>query len=90
MWLAEGNSKNWLKHLINIQSIGPIEKIYPGHGSFSDSGLIFDAENYIMNFNKIVDNSKSRDEATELFLNIYNNYEMPEILEGSMISVFNK
>jgi len=90
MWLAEGNAKNWLKHLINIQSIGPVEKIYPGHGSFSDSKLIFDAENYIMNFNKIVDNSKSRDEATEHFLNIYNYYEMPEILEGSMISVFNK
>ena len=90
MWLAEGNSKNWLKHLTIIKSIGPVEKIYPGHGSFSDSKLIFDAENYIMNFNKIVDNSKSRDEATEHFLNIYNYYEMPEILEGSMISVFNK
>ncbi len=52
--------------------------------------LFFDAQNYIINFNKIVDDSKSRKEATEHFVDLYKNYKMPEILEGSMIGVFNE
>ena len=59
-------------------------------GSFSDSKLVSEAQSYIMNFNKIVDDSNSREEATEDFMNLYKNYAMPEILEGSMIGVFNK
>lgn len=90
MWLAEGNSKNWLNHLIDIRSIGPVEKIYPGHGSVSDLRLISDAENYIKDFNRIAGSSKNKDEAAKRFMGIYKNYQMPEILEASLMSVLNK
>ena len=88
MWLTEGQSKNWIIYLDEIKEIGPIKKVYPGHGSVSDEKIIEQAKNYINNLNLVISNSNSSEEAISKFKEMYPHYDMSEILEGSVIGLF--
>ncbi|MCG8379155.1 MAG: MBL fold metallo-hydrolase [Proteobacteria bacterium] len=90
MWLTEGNSENWIKILDEIQEIGPIVKVYPGHGTASDQSIIEQAKKYITDLNSVVGSSGNTKEAILKIKEMYPNYEMPEILEGSVIGLFEK
>ncbi|MGI9535306.1 MAG: MBL fold metallo-hydrolase [Thermodesulfobacteriota bacterium] len=88
MWLAEDQSKNWISFLEEVQKIGPIKKVYPGHGPVSDQRIIKEAIKYINDLNSVIGSSDSSEEAILKFKKIYPQYDMPEILDGSVIGLF--
>ena len=87
MWLAEGNLDNWLAQLDVIRSLGPIHSIYPGHGPVGGPSLLDDAEAYIENFKIAIDSSASQAEAIEFMTNHYPDYQLPQILHGSVRAI---
>ncbi len=88
MWLTEGQPENWLINLEEIKKIGPIEKIYPGHGRVSDPQIIEKAKNYIIDVTMIIEGSASTDEAILRIKEKYPQYKMPQILEGTVFGLF--
>jgi len=87
MWIGESNVGNWLEQLRNIRSIGSITTVYPGHGPVGSTDILDQAEEYLLSFKESVNNSKTIDEAIKKMRNLYPDYKMPEILEGSVRSV---
>lgn len=87
MWLGEGNLDKWLEQLGAVRSIGPISSVYPGHGPVGTADILARAGEYLMNFKGSVASSKTIDEAIRKMKNLYPDYEMPEILEGSVRAV---
>ncbi|MEQ9617704.1 MAG: MBL fold metallo-hydrolase [Deltaproteobacteria bacterium] len=87
MWLGENNLDKWLEQLRIIRSIGPISYIYPGHGPVGTVDILDEAERYILNFRNTLKDSNSFDEAVKRMKELYPDYEMTEILEGSVRSV---
>jgi len=87
MWLAENNIDKWLEHLRAIPSIGSISSVYPGHGPVGTVDILKEAEEYLLNFIESVNNSESIDVAINKMKKLYPDYQMPEILEGSVRSV---
>jgi len=87
MWLGENNIDKWLEQLRAIRSIGSISSVYPGHGPVGTVDILERAEEYLLNFKESVNNSKTIDEAIKKMRNLYPDYKMPEILEGSVRSV---
>lgn len=88
MWLTEGESKNWISYLDEVQEFGPIKKVYPGHGPVSDQRIIQQAKNYINDLNLVISSSNSSEEAILKCKKMYPQYDMPEILNGSVIGLF--
>jgi glyoxylase-like metal-dependent hydrolase (beta-lactamase superfamily II) len=87
MWLGENNMDKWLEQLRAIRSIGSISSVYPGHGPVGTADILERAEKYLLNFKESVNNSETIDDAIEKMKKLYPDYEMPEILEGSVRSV---
>jgi len=88
MWLTEGRIGNWLGYLEEIQEMSPVDKVYPGHGPVSDQVIIKQAGQYINNLKSVIQTSNSVEEAVAKMKDMYPDYEMPEILEGSVIGLF--
>lgn len=88
MWLTEGQSENWLVYLDQIKGIGPIDKVYPGHGPVSDQNIIDQAKEYINEVNMVIESSFSSEEAILMIKEKYPDYEMPQILEGTVFGLF--
>ncbi|MCZ6686027.1 MAG: hypothetical protein O6849_08615, partial [Candidatus Dadabacteria bacterium] len=59
----------------------------PGHGPVGSTDILDQAEEYLLSFKESVNNSKTIDEAIKKMRNLYPDYKMPEILEGSVRSV---
>lgn len=87
MWLGENNMDKWLEQLRSIHSIGPISSVYPGHGPVGTVDILCKAERYLLNFKMVVNESNSFDEAVKKMKELYPDYKMTEILEGSVRSV---
>jgi len=87
MWLGENNMDKWLEQLRAIRSIGSISSVYPGHGPVGTVDILEQAEEYLLNFKESVNNSETIDDAIKKMKKLYPDYEMPEILEGSVRSV---
>lgn len=87
MWIGENNAAKWLEQLKEISSIGPISTVYPGHGSVGGPELLAQAQKYLIDFTKTVNNSETIDEAILRMKELYPDYQMPEILEGSVRSI---
>lgn len=87
MWLAEGHLDNWLEQLDFIRSLGSIKTIYPGHGPVGGSILLDKAEDYIVNFKDAIETSESQAQAIRKMTMLYPDYQLPEILEGSIRAV---
>ena len=87
MWLGENNMDKWLEQLRAIRSIGSISSVYPGHGPVGTVDILERAEEYLLNFKESVNNSETIDDAIKKMKKLYPDYEMPEILEGSVRSV---
>ncbi len=87
MWLGENNIDNWLEQLKTIRSIGPITSVYPGHGPVGTAEILERAEEYLMNFKESANNSETIDDAINKMKELYPDYKMFEILEGSVRSV---
>ena len=86
MWLGENKMDKWLEQLRTIRSIGPISSVYPGHGPVGNADILERAEEYLLNFKESVNNSETIDDAIKKMKKLYPDYEMPEILEGSVRS----
>ena len=86
MWLGENNIDSWLEQLKTIRSIGPISSVYPGHGPVGTAEILERAEEYLMNFKESANNSETMDDAIKKMKELYPDYKMPEILEGSVRS----
>ena len=71
-----------------VQEFGPIKKVYPGHRPVSDQRIIQQAKNYINDLNLVISSSNSSEEAILKCKKMYPQYDMPEILNGSVIGLF--
>ena len=87
MWLGENNIDKWLEQLKTIRSIGSISSVYPGHGPVGTVDILERAEEYLLNFKETVNNYETIEDAIKKMKTLYPDYEMPEILEGSVRSV---
>lgn len=87
MWVAENNIERWLEQLKEISSIGPVSTVYPGHGEVGGPELLEQAQKYLIDFSETVKNSGTVDEAITKMKKLYPEYQMPEILEGSVRSI---
>jgi len=87
MWVGENNVDKWIEQLRGIRSIGPIVKVYPGHGTVGGPNLLEQAEKYLLSFKESVNNSETIDEAVTKMKKLYPDYKMPQILEGSVRAV---
>jgi glyoxylase-like metal-dependent hydrolase (beta-lactamase superfamily II) len=87
MWIGENNIDKWLEQLRSIRSIGSISSVYPGHGLVGTADILERAEEYLLNFKESVNNSETINDAVKKMKKLYPDYEMPEILEGSIRSV---
>ncbi len=87
MWVGENNVEKWLGQLSEIRAIGPISKVYPGHGPAGGADILDRAVEYLLNFQETVNNSETIDEAVKKMKTLYPDYKMPQILEGSVRAV---
>ena len=87
LWVGENNIDKWLEQLRTIRSIGSISSVYPGHGPVGTADILKQAEEYLLNFKESVNNSDTIDDAIKKMKKLYPDYEMLEILEGSVRSV---
>ena len=87
MWTGENNIENWLNHIKEIRKLGPISIIYPGHGHPAGPEILYQAEQYLLNFKESISNSKTAEEAIRKMKDLYQSYKMPEILEGSVRAI---
>ena len=87
MWVGEGKIDRWLGQLRELRSVGPITTVYPGHGPVGSAEILEQAEEYLLNFKETVQNSETIEEAIIKMKKLYPQYQMPEILEGSVRAV---
>jgi glyoxylase-like metal-dependent hydrolase (beta-lactamase superfamily II) len=87
MWVGENNVENWLDQLRQVSSIGPISTVYPGHGAVGGPELLEQARKYLSHFAETVNSAENIDEAITKMKALYPDYQMPEILEGSVRSI---
>ncbi len=84
LWLAENRPDGWLTNLSEIQKLGAIQKVYPGHGSDGDQKLLKQNEAYINEFVKVTAKPATKEAATAELKKHYPKYKLPIIAEISV------
>ena len=84
LWLAEDRPEGWLKNLDNIQNVGPIQTVLPGHGPAGSAEILkVDAE-YIKTFLALTKPGAQKETALKNLKALYPDYKLPVIADLSV------
>jgi len=81
LWLRDGKFEDWVANLLMVKGLPGLKTIYPGHGTPANTSLIDRNIEYIQNYIKIVESSKSVQDAVEKMKEAYPGYRMERILQ---------
>ncbi|OED36144.1 hypothetical protein AB833_28390 [Chromatiales bacterium (ex Bugula neritina AB1)] len=84
LWLAEDRIENWLAAIEKLYAFGTVKTIYPGHGPNGDTTLIEKAVQYINHFVEITGTAESPEVAIAKMLALYPDYQLTQVLIGSV------
>ncbi len=84
LWLAENRPEAWMKSLKEIQSVGLISKVLPGHGLPAGAELLGENARYIETFLDVTRLAKSNTEAVTELKKRFPSYKLPIIAELSV------
>lgn len=83
LWLAEARPKEWLAQLAEVGGLGPIERVYPGHGHPGDASLLGANEAYLRDFIAVSAESDAPATAAAALKQRYPDHRLPIIAELS-------
>jgi len=90
LWLADkrGSSSGWIKSLKQIESVGPIDIVLPGHGEETDAKILKENIAYLEIFQNILNEAPTKEDAIARLKEKFPKYRLPVIAELSMGAKF--
>lgn len=82
LWLAENRPDGWLKNLADLQALGAIATVLPGHGPTGDASVLELNAKYIRDF--VSATVRSADEAKTALKAKYPSFKLPVIADLSV------